>query len=221
MAGSGRRRSRSARAPCRARCWRFRRCWAVGRGRALDIGPVEIALKAENERAELHIVADRAADQRALDVEAAGRVQGDGVGPFRAAEAVAGVDADIKAVPGEERHIGRRARRRQAIATAACRRRAPKSPRQPASSDNRKQQSFHDEAPVRLRVGRSYAERFAEPARAVDYVSRRRRAPKIFNRRSGIGEGRHVGGVAADLWTAVENQTPLAFCRELMIRTKQ
>jgi len=39
----------------------------------------------------------------------------------------------------------------------------------------------------------------------------------MFNRRSDIGEGRHVSCVAADLWTAVENPTPLAFCRALML----
>ena len=38
-----------------------------GGGRALDVAPVDVALKAQHERAELHVVADRAADQRTLD----------------------------------------------------------------------------------------------------------------------------------------------------------
>src|SRR5579864_6885810 len=62
-------------------------------GGAVDVGPVDVALDADDALAELIVVAHGAADQAAGGVEAAGRV------PLRAAEAAAAVDADVEAGP--------------------------------------------------------------------------------------------------------------------------
>src|SRR5580700_4329250 len=68
---------------------------------ASDILPVEVALGAEDNLTDLVIAADRAAGERAVDVEVAR-------GPHRRApialaEGVAGIEADVEAGPGENR----------------------------------------------------------------------------------------------------------------------
>jgi hypothetical protein len=60
----------------------------------------------------------------------------------------------------------------------------------------------------------------AEPAQAVDYLSREWTGLKIFKGESGIGGARPVRKSAPVLWRMVENQMPLAFEADAMIRTK-
>src|SRR4029077_8747465 len=80
---------------------------------SFDILPVDVALDAEHNRTELIIGADRAAGDRAFDVEPAARTRGRG--PIALAESVAAIEADIEAGPGENRRRrnvdGRRSRR--------------------------------------------------------------------------------------------------------------
>ena len=71
------------------------RCSGGAVDAALDARPVEVAFDAVDDRADLVVVAKRAADQCTLRLDAGpGRER-----PIRGAEAVAGVDADVEAGP--------------------------------------------------------------------------------------------------------------------------
>src|SRR5664279_5265386 len=86
-----------------------------GGGGALDPAGVDVGFRAPDPQPGLQIVTDRAAGQRAADVEVAGGAAD--IGPARSAKAVAAVDADIEPGPiprcggrgrlkGGQRHVG-------------------------------------------------------------------------------------------------------------------
>src|SRR5207249_504286 len=86
---------------------------AERRGAARDMGPVEVALQAQNPLADLVIIADRAAREAAVDAESRGCEAEIRVGMARGAETPAAVDADVEAGPivglhgGVGRSLGR------------------------------------------------------------------------------------------------------------------
>ena len=105
-------------------------------GRAVDIGPVEVAFEAEHPVGDLPIVADGAADHPTVDVERAGRV------PARLAPGAAAVDADVEAGPVVDRGVDRdRPLRDRLVAARQIGRTGGSSQSQDA--DARKNYAFH------------------------------------------------------------------------------